>query len=93
MKPDPDANPDAPDIILPGFGPVIEKRARQFTSQGGAVPIFIKQAVNWWQYVGMYRVVRQSFDKDEINWHATKAIRMNDVSSILFLRRVRAVVR
>ena len=35
MKPDPDANPDAPDIILPGFSPIIEKRARQFTSQGG----------------------------------------------------------
>ncbi len=78
-------NPDAPDIVLPGHGKIIEKTAKQFTSQGNAVPIFIKQAVNEWQYVGLYKVQRQSFDKKDIQHHAEKANRLGTVSSVLFL--------
>ena len=86
FKRSPTTNPDAPDIILPGNGPFIKEAARRFTAQGSAVPIFIKQAVNHWKYVGMYKVARQSFNKGEINQHAAKANRVNDVSSVLFLR-------
>ena len=82
-----DGNPDAPDIILPGNGPFIKQAARQFTSQGNVVPVFIKQKVNQWKYMGMYKVERQSFDKDEINRHAAKANRVNDVSSLLLLKK------
>ena len=88
FKRSPDTNPDAPDIVLPGNGPRIQQAARQFTAQGNAVPIFMKQAVNQWQYVGMYKVERQSFDKSEINRHAARAKRINDVSSVLCLKKL-----
>src|SRR5947209_6540621 len=42
----PDANPDAPMIVLPGFGEKIERTAEIFANQGGAVPIFLKRAPN-----------------------------------------------
>ena len=70
FKRSPTTNPDAPDMILPGNGPFIKEAARQFTAQDSAVPIFIKQAVNQWPYVGMYKVARQSFNEGEINQHA-----------------------
>ena len=88
FKRSPDTNPDAPDIVLPGNGPLIQQAARQFTAQGNAVPVFMKQAVNQWQYVGMYKVARQSFDKSEINRHAARAKRINDVSSVLCLKKL-----
>jgi hypothetical protein len=39
----PDANPDAPMIILPGLGPKIEKTADMFAKQAGAIPVFLKR--------------------------------------------------
>ena len=33
FKRSPDTNPDAPDIVLPGNGPLIQQAARQFTAQ------------------------------------------------------------
>ena len=62
-------NPDAPHVILPGRGPVIRKTADQFTRQGDAVPTFIKKDVNRWEYVGKYRVKRQSHDKEDQAGH------------------------
>src|SRR5690349_6135814 len=41
---DPKLNPDAPDIVLPGTGPVIEGAARLFLRQKDAVPTFVKQS-------------------------------------------------
>ena len=84
----PDTNPDAPEIILPGIGPIVKKTAEQFTLQGNAVPTFIKQKSKQWKYVGMYKVERQSFDEKEIKRHAAKANRVNDVSSVLFLKKL-----
>ena len=85
FKRSPTMNPDAPDIILAGVGSIIQKTADQFTTQGNAVPTFMKKDVNRWEYAGDYRVQRQSYDKDEIDRFAAKANRRGDVSSVLFL--------
>jgi len=82
-----DANPDAPMVILPGFGPRIEKNADLFASQGTGIPIFLKRGTNKWQYVGDFRVNRQSKEPSEIEKHAKRAGRQGDVSSVLFLER------
>ena len=84
-----ETNPDAPDVVLPGRGPVIEARAELFEQQGHAVPTFIKDAVNRWRYVGMYRVNRRSLDPREIAVHAARAGRSGQVSQLLFLECVR----
>ena len=84
----PDANPDAPMVILPGFGPRIEKTAEIFAGQSFGVPVFLKRATNSWQLVGYFRVQRLSKDPSEIARHASRAQREGDVSMVLFLERV-----
>ena len=80
-----DMNPEAPDVILVGSGPIIESTAKILTEQGYAVPTFIKLFENQWEYVGTYKVYRQSFNKNEIEKHLRKAKRKDKVTSVLFL--------
>src|SRR5207247_2745571 len=42
----PDLNPDAPDVILSGRGPKIERWARVFATQRQCIPCFAKAATN-----------------------------------------------
>jgi len=51
-----DHNPDAPRIILPGLGPEVCQLGEELCNQQGAIPVFIKEDVNRWQYVGDYEV-------------------------------------
>ena len=81
-------DPQAPNVVLPGRGPVIQGSAEKFAIQGHAVPVFLKRRVNFWEYVGQYRVVRQSHDLDEIEVYAQRARRIGDVTSVLFLDAV-----
>lgn len=80
-----DMNPKAPDVILSGTGEIVEKTSKQFANQKYAVSTFIKRAVGQWEYIGNYKVVRQSFDTQEILMHSENAKRMDKVTSILFL--------
>jgi hypothetical protein len=50
-----DTNPEAPNVILPGYGPKIQNAANMFVNGNRPIPVFIKQDVNRWRYVGMYR--------------------------------------
>ena len=82
-----DTNPGAPDVVLPGRGPLIESSAERFATDGNAVPTFLKDAVNRWRYVGMYRAKRRSLDVAEIEVHARRAGRIGQVSQVLYLER------
>ena len=68
-----DLNPDAPEIVLPGTGPIIESSADEFRRGGYAVPTFIKLDVGRWQYVGAYRVKDSSIDPKVIEHHQAKS--------------------
>ena len=83
-----DGNPDAPLIVLPGFGEKIQRTARMFASQKSAVPIFLKGAPNEWRYVGDFRVSRVSDDASDITNHEKRANRKGTISMVLFLERV-----
>jgi len=50
-------NPQAPRIILCGVGPRIAPYGTLLWQKRSAVPVFMKRAVNRWQYVGVYRPV------------------------------------
>ncbi|MGI8402479.1 MAG: DUF6697 family protein [Gemmatimonadaceae bacterium] len=82
----PGLNPDAPDIVLPGFGVGIERWADVFARQRGYVPCFLKRDTSLWEYVGNYRVREQARETALIATHAQLADR-DDVSSLLFLER------
>jgi hypothetical protein len=80
-----DMNPNAPEVILPGTGKIIESTAKQFTKQGVAIPTFIKITTGQWEYIGNFKVSRQSFDLKEIKIHSKNVERKDKVTSVLFL--------
>jgi hypothetical protein len=85
-----DANPGAPEVILPGLSQKIRQEAEMYETQGDAVPVFLKSQskANCWRYVGNYRVTRRSTDAADIARNSP-ANRVGDVSQVLFLERVR----
>jgi hypothetical protein len=82
-----DLNPKAPNVILPGTGPEIERWGRVFAAQKTAVPVFIKQRSNEWYCMGNFRCVRLADDELTVQQHAQQANR-DDVTMVLFLERV-----
>jgi len=81
----PDLNPDAPQVILVGRGPIIEGSADLLCEQRDLIPVFIKQRTNEWELVGHYAVERCSQAAEEIVRHQTAAGR-DDVTRVIYLR-------
>lgn len=83
-----DHNPEAPAIVIPGTGRIIQREAKQFCDQDYPIPIFIKRRVNEWEYVGDYKAVRHSTDPAEIAAHHKGSITpLHKVTRIIFLQR------
>lgn len=51
-----DLNELAPEILVVGRGPQIERRAKLLLATNRGIPTYIKRATNSWEYVGQYRV-------------------------------------
>jgi hypothetical protein len=79
-------NPDAPDIILPGTGPMIQQSAEWLVNQGSPVPTFIKRAPGQFEFVGEYGAARMSRDPAEIAVHARRTGR-RDITSVIHMAR------
>jgi hypothetical protein len=84
-----EANPGAPDEILPGEGEEIERSAEMFARQGDAVPVFMKKSVNQWEYVGDYVVESISFDRAKLAAKMKSVGR--PVTAVLRLRKANTV--
>lgn len=82
-----ETNPDAPNIILPGSGPNIVRAAEILEQQPEAVPVFLKRQSNRWQYVGMYRRVRVSCDRADIQVHSKRSCR-DDISMVIYMTAI-----
>ena len=81
-------NPEAPDIVIPGTGRVIQREASVFCGQDYPIPIFIKRRVNAWEYVGDYKAVRHSTVLAEIAAHHKGSITpLNKATRVIFLQR------
>ena len=77
-------NPDAPNAVLPGFGPEIERWARIFAQQSSFIPVFLKARTNAWEYVGDFRVRELSERSDVISRYAAESGR-DDIAMVLYL--------
>jgi hypothetical protein len=86
-----DTNPNAPTIVLPGFGKLIESSAEIFAAQSIPVPVFLKRRINSWEFVGCYRVTRLSKEPATVSRESTRAGRGGKVSMVLFLEPVGCV--
>lgn len=81
-------NPEAPNVVLPASGPMIQHWALVFARQAEAVPVFLRhdRTTAQWEYVGDYRVTRVERDPARIAHHARIA-RRSDVPFVLYLER------
>lgn len=77
-------NPDAPKTIIVGAGPRISAKAELFFQQQEYVPVYIKQAVNAWRYVGDFKAHDYSTDPEVIAQHR-KHRSLASIAGILFL--------
>ncbi len=83
-------NPEAPDIVIPGNGPVIRRVTKLFCDQDWPVPIFIRRRANEWEHVGHYKVERFSTDPAAIAAHHQGSITpLNEVTRVLMLKRAK----
>ncbi len=77
-------NPEAPEVIVVGSGTRIKANARLFLEQQEYVPVYLKQAVNAWKFLGKYKADRYSQDPKVIEKHRQHRP-TEDVDGILFL--------
>lgn len=79
-------NPNAPEVVVFGHGPRIQRTAELLLEQGHSVPTYMKEDVNKWTYVGHYRAKHISRSaKDIAEFGASRP--EGSVAGILFLER------
>jgi hypothetical protein len=77
-------NPDAPEILLVGRGPMKERYAATLLASDDFVPTFVKCGVNQWEYVGEFKAEKIKRDKDLISEHSKRSGRY-DIWGVLYL--------
>ncbi len=80
----PEMNPKAPDIVIVGKGPQVQKRAQLLSKSKESFPTFIKRRPNQWEYVGKYRAVEFKSDKQTIEIYRAHR-KADSIYGILFL--------
>ena len=85
-----DLNPDAPKVVLPGTGTIIEKSARIFATQKEPIPVFIKYDISKWKYMGDFVVKKLSEDPKVIKDHVAKTnSKRTDITMVLYLEEAK----
>src|SRR5438034_11838776 len=84
LRTDPDYNPEAPRVILPGRGPVIEESAAALIEQRGPIPVYLKRSLGDWEFVGDYEVESSSRLPGDIARYEAQTGRA--VTSAIFMR-------
>lgn len=77
-------NPDAPEVLIVGKGPRKVANAQRLLDCREAVPLYLKRAVNRWEYRGTYRATAFSREPAVIAQYRRHRS-ANDVAGILFL--------
>ncbi len=82
-----DLNPDAPNVILVGNGPMIYNSGVMLCEQNESIPVFIKEDTNAWKYVGKYKVESWTEDHAKIIRQRQKTGR-EDITRIICLVKI-----
>lgn len=81
-------NPNAPEIILVGVGIYKEQYSQIAVEQKLTLPIFLKRAVGEFEFVGYYRAVKYSTDREEIKKKNNSSRNNNDIAAVLYYEEV-----
>lgn len=84
-------NPNAPEIILVGVGRDKEHYSQIAAAQKLILPIFLKRAVNEFEFVGYYRAVKYSTDRQEIEQKNSSSRNNEDIAAVLYFEEVATV--
>ncbi|MFH1706351.1 MAG: AAA family ATPase [Planctomycetota bacterium] len=84
---DPASNPEAPDKILCGSGPQVMEKGAMLATQGGRIPVFMKQATGEWVYRGIFEVTGSSTDPGVLTAECGTSGRA-DISRVIYLVKV-----
>ena len=80
-------NPEAPKVILIGKGPIIESAGRMLAQQLSPIPVFMKHAVNAWEYIEKYKTAGYITKPVEMEPYIKKSGR-SDVVGVILLEKV-----
>jgi hypothetical protein len=86
LRTDPEFNPEAPKVILPGRGREIEYSAGLLIQQHDAIPVYLRRAPNAWEFVGYYEVESSTRLAAAITHYELQTGRK--VTSAIFMREV-----
>lgn len=81
-------NPDAPNVILIGNGPIVKLTAEKLCEQNEPIPVFLKKKTNKWECKGEYKVVSHSKSDKELKKHREKSGR-STVSQVIYLECIK----
>lgn len=82
---DPEVDPQAPRVILPGNGPVIMRKAEKLVRQLDPVHVFLKRGTGDWVYRGEWMTLDSTTSPDVIDEHA-RPVGRSDVTSVIWMR-------
>lgn len=80
-------NPEAPEIIIVGKKPRVVANAHVLLKSNKPVPVYLKQAINNWKYIGIYKAECYRKDQETIKKHCGPRSE-NEVDGILFLSSI-----
>jgi hypothetical protein len=84
LRTDPEYNPEAPRVILPGRGRDIEESAATLVEQEGPIPVYLKRATNAWEFVGNFEV--ESSSQLPADLATYEAMTGRAVTRVIFMR-------
>jgi hypothetical protein len=85
----PEMNPNAPEVILVGVGKYKEHYSQMAAEQNMTLPIFLKRAVNEFEFMGYYRAINYSIDRNEIEENNTTDRPHNTISGVLYFEEAK----
>lgn len=86
-------NPEAPERVLVGNPPKVQRKAELLAAQGGVLPIFMKIAPGRWEFQGPMEFVAYITDMAVVGPKAAKAGRAGEVVGMLEFRPVKGTTR
>lgn len=80
-----ETNPEAPEVMIVGTKPRNMRRAEEFCEQGGVIPVFMKYAVDSWEFKGFFELESFTTDPARVKKHAHPR---QELSRVIYLRKV-----
>jgi hypothetical protein len=82
-------NPDAPEKVLVGDPPKVQRKAELLAQQRGILPIFMKMGPGRWRYHGPMEFVEYVTDRAAVERAAVRAGRAGEVVGMLKFRAIK----